>query len=429
MRNIIKYFILAFIIFQISACDFSNNKDPQNKQLDKVIIDNTLSISEHYSYYINSPFDSIRGIIVVLDPHSKPYLVMDSLHKYADANFLAIIGIKEVHNGIKNYDEIINRDIKHFKKLNSFHSVKTYLLGFSGAARMAEYYSHNHRIDGIIMCGAGMQRQAQLPFPTVLLSGTKDFNFIEQYYDPSSPYTFNKNIFAFNFRGKHKWPPVNIILHGLDFIIHRKKGGNDSISENFEQKSLRYLNSKEYYFAFKFMEAAYKYSNHTDNDKLKSHLQHIINNKNVKNYFRRTNLYLEEEVKRYRMLTEYLDTKDYKWWKNQINFIEYKSNKKDPISADSYARTKAYLGIVVYSKINHALTGRGNTEKLMLYLYVYELIEPDSPFLFYFKSVVEYRTGDEQIAISHFKKAQKMGFDNLNAARKYFSEDFLNKCK
>ena len=416
MRALQQIFITIFILLIAVSCN-------DDKTVDSAKITPVQTI--RYSQYIPKDGNFSNGLIVIMDPHSKPQLIMDSLHQFANNNHMALLGIKDIKNGINNYNKIINRDLNLFIANNNIGRIKIYLIGFSGAARMAEYFASSHKIDGLIMCGAGMRRINQLPFPTVLLAGTKDFNFLEQYYDQNSKLTTNKNIISFNFVGGHQWPPIRIIETGFNFLIHRPKGGNDSISNIYEQRVDGYLKTKDYYSAFKSMEIAYKFKNHDDDEYILERLQKMKNAKQIKRYFARTNLYIEEERARYKTLSDAIDTQSIKWWTNQLQFINYKTTKKDPISANSYERTKSYLGLVMYSKISSALSVDGNKQLLDKYIIIYELLEPSSPYLHFFKAVILYRNMDYDTAKEEMRIAINNGFDDNDRLRNVFSEKFI----
>ena len=406
--------LLAFSCNDDSTVKIVLNQKPIQKQ------------AVRYKQYITADSNISNGIIVILDPHSKPQLIMDSLHQYANQHNMALLGIKDVHNGVRNYNEIINRDLDHFIATNNIERSKIYLIGFSGTARMAEYYAYSQKIDGLIMCGAGMNRKNQLPFPTVLISGTKDFNFVEQYYDLNDKLSTQKNIISFSFDGIHKWPPTKYITAGMDFIIYRKKGGNDSLSNYYYQLSDDFMETEDYYLAFKSMEIAYKYNNHNTEEKALERLMVLKKNKNIKNYYRRTNLYLGEEVQRYRTLSDNIDIQDLQWWKNQVNFIKSKSNKKDAISANSYARTLGYLGLVTFSKINLTLSSGENITSIDKYIEIYGFLEPESPYLHFYKAVLLYRNNNNQQAMAEMQIAIKNNFDDDSMLQKYFADEFIN---
>ena len=427
MTNLIKFIILLFALSAIYSCNnnretASINKVERSENKQQIISNKPI----RYSSYIPKDSNISNGIIVILDPHSKPELIMDSLHNYARINHVALLGVKDVKNGISNYIDIINRDLNQFIAANKINRAKLYLIGFSGAARMAERFAYSRKTDGLIMCGAGMGRKNQLPFPTVLIAGIKDFNFLEQYYDCNDRLTTNKNLVAYNFIGGHSWPPMINITIGMDFLFLRKKGGNDSLSLYYEKLSEEFMQSKDYYFAFKSMEVSYKIKDIRSDDEIKNKMILLRKNSKIKNYFKRTNLYLEEEVGRYRKLTADIDIHDIKWWNNQINYIKSRSNKNDIISSSSYARTNAYLGLVTFSKINIALAEGATANILNKYISIYELLEPQSPYVHFFKAVIAYRGGNDTQAMAEMQIAYKNSFNDDVLLRNNFTADFIN---
>ncbi len=423
MTYTFKIWILIFIVSSTISCNYSKDKDTVSSQ--KTLKETLPKAPLLYDVYIPKDSNFTNGIIVILDPHSKPQLIMDSLHTYADNNHMALIGIKDVENGVRDYISIIDRDLTHFISTSKTSRNKIYLIGFSGAARMAEYFAYSHKINGLIMCGAGMNRKNQLPFPTVLIAGIKDFNFLEQYYDLDDKLSLNKNLISFVFNGPHQWPPVSYISVGINFLIHRGKGGDDNLSSHYENQSEKYFANNNYYYAVKAMEIAYKFKSYGSDKDILNKFEILKKNKKIKNYYRRTDMFLEEELNRYKDLTRNIDVQKLKWWKNQINYINSRSNKKDPISASSYARTKAYIGLVTFSKINLSLSGKENAESLDKYISIYELLEPESPYLHFFKAVLLYRIGNELQAKDEMNIAKSKDFDDDKMLKQYFDYNFI----
>lgn len=424
-KNFISIFGLLYLII-ITSCNSNNKVERPIKIAKQVSEKQTITQSQHYSFYAPDNLDKVEGILLILDPHSNPYLVMDSLHDFADSNNLVLVGLNEIRNGIKDYEAIISRDIEHIKRFKKLHNPKLYFLGFSGGARMSEYYAGVHRIDGLIMCGAGIKRQSKLPFPTVQMAGTQDFNFREQYYNQNSPKVYDANSIAIHFRGKHTWPQIKYIEYAIKFIISRQKGGDDKLAKYFERSSQLHYKDKKYYLCFKEMEAAYKISSFEKRKERKILLQKLARNSRIKNYFRRSDLYLEEEAIRFQTYSNSIDIKDINWWNNEIRYIVNKSKKKDKILADSYGRTIAFLGIAMYSKLSQAISGRGNTQLIPKYLELYEIIEPNNSDLYFFKAVYQYTSGSEQQAVMDIRKAKKLGFVDEEKMSVYFSQDFIN---
>ena len=428
-----KALTFIFILFLLSSCKGNKNessKDVSKKdnstQSDKEIKQVTKE-SDHYIYYL--PQDSIvNGILVIMDPHGKPSLIMDSLHSIANKKHLALIGLQDIKNGNANYNNIINRDLQHFIEFKKLKNNKIFLVGFSGAARMALNYSERNRIDGLIICGAGLQRQTQLPFPVVLMSGLSDFNFMEQYYTPSNTRTFERNIIAIHFRGKHQWPQVKVMNDAIEFVLKRNTGNGNTQSDYYAQLSKKYYSEKEYFLSFKSLEVAYKISSNENIEKMRKELVSLSKDSKVKVYFQRQNMYISEEQKRYQMLTQSLEIQDLVWWDNQINYMESKTiNNRNSLESESYSRTLAYMGILMYSRLSAVSAGRGRFDLYPKYLSIYEKLEPENPDLFFFKGIYAYTQGNQYQATQYLKKSLELGFTDTELMSKYFSQDFLSQ--
>jgi len=424
-----KRILLVVSIFLVSVLIYScgESKKEQYKKLVKPHKE-IIKESNHYMYYLPKDSTQLKGIIIVMDPHSKPQLIADSLHGFADDNVMAILGLKDIKNGISNYQDIINRDLGHFLKIKKLKQQKVYLVGFSGAARMALLYANRNKIDGLVLVGAGTNRQSQMPFPTVLVAGTQDFNFLEQYYSPKNEKSFERNRIAIHYRGKHQWPPINILEDALDFAINKGHIISDDLAKKYEEKSKNYLEEGNIYLSVKAMEASYKLSINDNIELRKEKFIKLISQKKVARYFTRLDKYIQEEYDRYQEMSNYLKNKDIKWWKNQINYYDSKAaSKKNLIAADSYARTKAYLGILVYSRLNATIAGRGQYSLIPKYFAIYEIIAPQNPDYYFFKGVYAYTQGSESDALKYIKQAKEYGFTDDFKISKYFPREFVEK--
>jgi len=424
VKNIIL--VLSVLTFGL-LIGCSNSKKEEYKKLVKPHKE-ILKESNRYVYYLPKDSTKLKGIIIVMDPHSKPSQVVDSLHGFADNNVMAVLGLKDIRNGISNYQDIINRDLGHFLKLKKLKQQKIYLVGFSGAARMALLYANRNKIDGLVLVGAGTNRQSQMPFPTVLVAGTRDFNFLEQYYSPKDEKSFERNRIAIHYRGKHQWPPINVLKDALDFAINKGHIISDDLAKKYEEKSKNYLEKGNIYLSVKAMEASYKLSINETVELRKEKFIKLISQKKVARYFTRLDMYIKEEYKRYQEMSNYLKNEDIKWWKNQINYYDSKAaSKRDLIAADSYARTKAYLGILVYSRLNATIAGRGQYSLIPKYFAIYEIIAPQNPDYYFFKGVYAYTQGSESDALKYINKAKEYGFTDDVKISKYFPREFIEK--
>jgi len=424
-----KGILLVLGIFLVSVLIYScgESKKEQYKKLVKSHKE-VLKESSHYTFYLPKDSANIQGIIVVMDPHSKPILIMDSLHSFADNNSLALLGLKDIRNGISNYRDIIKRDLGHFLKFKKLKQQKIYLVGFSGAARMALMYANRNKIDGLVLVGAGANRQSQMPFPTVLVAGTQDFNFLEQYYSSKDAKSFERNMIAIHYRGKHQWPPLNIMEDALSFAINKGHISSDDLANRYEEKSKKYIEEGNIYLSVKAMETAYKLSINEKIEQRKKEFINLTSQKKVARYFIKLDKYIKEEYERYQEMSNYIVNKDIHWWTNQINYYDSKAaSKKNLIAADSYARTKAYLGILVYSRLNATIAGRGHFDLIPKYLQIYEIIAPENPDYYFFKGIYAYTQGSDSDALKYIKQAKEYGFTDDIKINKFFPREFVDK--
>ena len=380
-----------------------------------------LTKSDKYEFYLPAKPSEVQSILVIMDPHGQKVFHMDSLTSFADEHRMALIWLKEIKNGESNFESIISRDLNHFIQYSKISHSKIYFLGFSGAARMAIAYSAKNRIDGLVICGVGLGRQSQLPFPIALICGMGDFNFLEQYYGLNDPKVFQKNRVTFHYNGTHGWPPNTILRDAIYFVMARGINTTDEKAAYFSEKSKSYFNDKNYYLSFRAMEVSYKLSDANHEDQRRKELIDLSENWYMKNYFQRYELYLEEEQKRFQVLAASLDIQDFNWWVNQIKYIDVRSNsKRNQMEAESYSRTKAFMGILMYSRVQGAFQGRNQFALISKYLKIYELVEPENPDMFFFKAVYAYAQNAENDAATYLSKAVELGFNDKNKLQQYF---------
>ena len=143
-------------------------------------------------------------------------------------------------------------------------------------------------------------------------------------------------------------------------------------------------------------------------------------------YFQQFNKTLAAEQKRNQIYITDLDEKPLDWWKSTITKLDDLIANNDGINSDSYARTRAFLGILLYSKSAAAVNGRGNAKLLPKYLEVYELLEPENADLFFFKAKYRYALSDNDGAIANLKKALKYGYKDQQKLHQSFPQMIIS---
>ncbi len=329
--------------------------------------------------YGKDTVESKKILFVVIDPHADGNLAVSKFQKVIENYNVIVAGLTDVENNQTDFMQRISADIQGIKHNLNINPEYVFIGGFSGGARMALAYAQaNTSIKGLLMCGAGAS-QNQLPtLPVAMVIGIKDFNFVEQYYSPYSQVVTNDNILTIVFDGKHEWPPQDDIYSAVSFLLAKNNLINEKFDANFYlNKSNEYLQKKQMFLAFKMLETAYKISANQDKQEIKHKLDDFLQNPDFKNYMANFEQILAEEYDRNQTYLKLLIPKNLDWWKAEISKIDKLSNSNDNLQAASYARTKAFLGIAMYSYCSKEIQNP-QSQNIDKYLKIYELLEPDN---------------------------------------------------
>ena len=353
-----------------------------------------------------------QTLIVVIDPHGDGKLAVSEFKEITEKFDCTIIGLNDIENNVPGFEEKIRKDINAAKNNLNLNIKHLFIAGFSGGARMAFQYALNYPLNGVLMCGAGinMKNIGQLQFPLAMIIGTKDFNFIEQYYSPYSPIVKNKNVLTVLFEGIHEWSPKNDILSGMTFLFN-KAGIQTENKQSFLKSGDEFLKSKEYFKAFKSYEVAYKIGLPGSDKKINQLLQ----DEKFKNFIKQFENSLQKEYERNNAYISDLKTKDLKFWYDEVFKISRLIKSKDILKAASYARTKAYLGIAMYSFVSKEINDPWS-KTIDKYLKIYEYLEPENPDMWFFNAVREKQKNNSALSEKYIKRAFTFGFkDSLKA--------------
>ena len=408
-----KHLIFLFGIFLIVSCGNQSEKK-YVPEISKIEIVSNVS-GNYETIQSKNKQKALETLIVVIDPHGDGKLAVSEFQGMTENFDCTIIGLNDVKNNIPDFEEKIKNDINSVINKLNLKIKHLFIVGFSGGARMAFQYALSHKVDGVIMCGAGinMQKISELSFPLVMITGTKDFNFIEQYYSPYSPVVKNKNVLTLIFKGIHEWPDKNEINTGLSFLF-RKNNIRLFERNDFSDQGKHYLKQKDYFKAFKMFEAAFK----TNNIGAEQRLNNLLENENFHNFINKYEAGLQKEMNRNNAYIQDINNKDLKFWNNEISKINHFKKSNIIFEASSYARTKAYLGIAMYSFVNREIANPWS-KTIDKYLNIYEMLEPENPDLWFFKSVRAKQKNNTALSKKYLKRAFVFGFKDSLKAENY----------
>ena len=393
MKKIFSISVLATIIF--ASCSSDTNTETEIKTDVNTIVEqvgDSVGIAATEEKSINyelilSEDTTNKNLIIFIDPHGDGKFIEDKIKGISEKLNANIICLNNVENNIPNYIDLINIDINEFSTKTSIKPDKIFIVGFSGGARMAYQYAIKNNVSGIVMCGAGLGNMIgnHTDFPIVLIAGDGDFNFNEQYYSPFSDIAKDKRVISLTFKGKHEWPNSDLLLFAVNYIKNDKKAFNYSelMNDFVELKK-----HNEQYAAFKKIEAINKIfeTNETESD-----FDNFISSESFKVYISNFEKSLQREFDRNNRLANSILTENWDWWDKQINEIDNTiETTNNQLEKASYQRTRAYLGIVMYSVTSRAIESQGKDD-IEKYLKIYEKLEPDNPDLKKFKDIYQYQ--------------------------------------
>ncbi len=408
-----KNLFILFILFLIASCgNTAENSKVSNKKEKKTEKYETGSFEFLQS---KNSKKAKENLIVVIDPHGDGKLAVSEFKDIVENFDCTIIGLNNVENNLPDYSEKIKSDINDAVEILDLNIQHLFITGFSGGARMAFQYGISHNVSGVLMCGAGinLQKVGNLKFPLAMIIGTKDFNFIEQYYSPYSPIVKNKKILTLVFEGIHEWPPEDDINTAVSFLFSKNK--LSSVKENeLKEEAKTFLNRKEYFKAFKMYEASYKMNNKNS----ETELNNLLNDNKFKTFIKEYETSLQKEIDRNQTYIGYLSGKNLNWWHSEILRINKTMKLKDKFKAASFARSKAYLGIAMYSFVNKEITNPWS-KNIDKYLKIYEYLEPENPDMWFYNSVREKQKNNSALSKKYLKRAFAFGFTDSIKAKKY----------
>lgn len=438
MKLFLQIAVAGYILSSIITC--SNSKSNSTIIEKKILIEVCIADTNHsYSLYIPSHEKECNSmpLIIVLDPHGSGKSVIGKFLKSAEKYKCIIAASNLIKNNYPNYNRAIQQIITDVKKkypVNDF----VIICGFSGGARMAISYSQSNSVDGIMACGALASidelKSSRIQIYSVM--GMTDFNFPEIAQYIIAPETKPKNL-SLEISGElHEWPDSSVLLRGIGFLIS-KSGEKENpcikkklISNELENSCLKEaINLKQ---THEYIKARLFYANLIELDplkhekKIKENLDSISNSSSYTNELQQFKKSLQFEMKLRETYYNAFTTADAKWWYKEITTLNYQiEHVTNTYELVVYKRIKAYIGIMCYSLSRNALLN--NDMKVAdKALFVYKLIEPQNPDMYYFSAIYNLKTGNSRLAEELLHQALIAGFSDTMLIRSNFPLSIVN---
>ena len=392
-----------------------------------------------YEVYIperDNPVDKLP-LLVILDSHGSGKFALNKFKRGANQYPAILVASNLIKNGFEGYDGAIKTLIEDVRK--KYPTGETvFMTGFSGGARMALGYALAHQMNGLILCGAlaNTDQINALHCPVISISGMDDFNFME-----TAQYLFQEQTTPGNLKieltnASHNWPDSLMLSNAFGFL-RLSCHASDIPSLPKSQLKMYCLNQQSRIDTLKqhgdFLKAALIARNMAltepfNNEKaFASSYNELKNNPAHINQLNRLEQCLNYEISVRQPFLDDFRTKDTLWWKNEIRSSEEKiKTEQDSYIKDTYRRIKGFWGLASYSLCKQAISGQ-NAEALNKTLYIYRMLEPDNPDMFYFSAFPYFWKGNNEATLSMLKKAMEAGFSDRSQLKKDFPESISSK--
>jgi pimeloyl-ACP methyl ester carboxylesterase len=429
-RKIYLTIVALLLLICVTACRNNSSEIPDISYTDPV--PDSCNEDSSHKFYISKPVHINAGqkipLILAIDPHGDGLLAVKKFAGALQSIPAVIAGSQRLKNNYEGFEASISQLLDEVQREYPVDPAKVILAGFSGGARMAYYYGINHKVSGIIMYGAGPGRlPAGLEKKSLYaVSGTRDFNFMEQYVPLFASLDAEDKYFADIFRGTHEWPPAEYIYESVLYVLLNGQEAGDPVLEELADRLLSDYDSLfkagDIFFAGKALEKAWHFVPGTKNKvKLAEQINTFKNNQVFLDYQEKFEAYLRKELKLKQAYAGKLADPDTAWWDKELSSLYDKLEScTDSMQADFYYRIKGFTGIILYSQINDLLRQGVYNEKVQKLLVTYERAEPESPDLYYFKALMAHHYGLEHKAFELLEKAKALGFSDAERIRKDF---------
>jgi predicted esterase len=352
----------------------------------------TVSLPDHI------PDEQRLPLILLIDPHGDGKLAVEKFTAALTDIPAVIAGSDKIRNNDPDFMSSLAHLAGDIQTKYPVDPDQVILAGFSGGARMAYYFGISYKVLGIIMYGAGPDHSARDAGikRMYLVSGTRDFNFMEQYLPPFQGLYEPRNYLPDFFRGSHEWPPAEYIYESVAYILKDEADFPAFIPLQISERMLAAYDSlresNELFFAALALEKAWIFS---ADPKQKSRLARQINEFNGMPGWIQHNRNFESALQQEQRLKQtYLNKladADTTWWKKEIQGLNNRiQSTSDPETEDLLYRLKGFIGIILYSQINSLLQDQRPSPELDRLMMIYELAEPESEDLARFKEQVRW---------------------------------------
>lgn len=377
---------------------------------------------ESYEIYVPTHYneDAVNPLIICFSPNGNGLKPVQNLRFAAETFGFIVAGSNVIRNQNEGNGEAIRNLIYDVQDKYNIDASRMYACGFSGGARLATLLGNQQVVAGVISCGAGPgDYSTSKPYPWYGIVGKSDFNYME--FARFVPQKIQQPFYAvvYTLEG-HEWPDSSYLYDAVAFMeLHAYKAGTEdpdpAIILGYKTNLLAEADALQ--TQTRYQEA---YGRVNDGIALLSglteteDLMHLSENiQQLPGY----KLDLSKQAELDKLYAELIKVypaaivqKDTTWWKKELNRLDVRIDNASGEAAYTFKRVRSTLGILCYSMSRQLLANKSASVKNVLE--VYQLLEPQNPDVFYFKSQYEMQQGNEQKSQEYLQKARELGFSD-----------------
>ena len=439
----ISSFIAILISFTI-ILSCSGKQKQQTKGIQKHFV---VSVDSKHSYEIYFPqgYDSTvtYPVIFSFDSHGSGTVAVKGFELGADHFGFIVVGSNLIRNGIDEYEKHIGELITDVKSRFKIDSKALYTAGFSGGARMANYYGLRNQATGIISCSAGF-RQADIQSTGVScyvynFAGVRDCNFNETAYLPAATECYANAYITENFTGIHEWPSSSVLYNALEFMYVRlvidkirdeKTVSVASILDKKKAKIDSLKATKNTLELYKQLEIASKIFAGTKDATVFSEQMKAMEQDNdfIKSLASKQQI-MQMESMLNQGYAKAINDESLDWWTVELKTLNDSIKMaKNSDMIDLMYRSRAFIGLACFSFTQKAAKAK-DLAQLQKTLQIYQTVEPQNPDVFYYKSIYALLKNQQDSVLANMEKAYKLGFEDSVRLQGDFPTELIQRFK
>ncbi len=335
----------------------------------------------------------VLPLLVAIDPHGSGKTATDHLKEAVSRYPAILVASNLIQNNDRNYVQQLDELIADVKKRFPAGE-RTFVVGFSGGARMALGYAMNHPVDGVIASGAfaGPDQLSAIKCPVMGLIGMDDFNFLETIKYIFDPASLPADAHIELTRASHAWPREDRLANVFGWFalsgVFNKRFDDQKVGRYVEEQKHRI---DSLVGQGDFLQAAFisrnmaSVNNFEKVGSFASGTSEITGQKAYNKQLARLSQSLQFEIKWRQIYGKALLEQNEAWWEKELSALHTKmTSETDDMMRMAYKRLSGFIGIACYSYARR-FAAQKDIPHLEQILMVYRLAEPDNPDMQHFR--------------------------------------------